>query len=224
MISRATLIALLPIVALAAGCSSETTDPSGTGAAGGSGGAGGAGGTGGGGAGGTGGGGAPPCPFPYAGWDGNTPTVSLRNDLLAGPTSTAHPGGGVMRRACAFSSCHNETTFEADLFLGPALRDREQNEIPLTDAHVTRLLGSMDGVMRASRTNPAMQIVKPGDPANSFLMRKMEGCFTDIESGCTALEPDLPRCGDTMPSGADLLGADERDLFRRWIFQGAKNN
>ena len=99
-------------------------------------------------------------------------------------------------------------------------------EITLTDADVTRLLGSMDGVMRASRTNPAMQIVKPGDPANSFLMRKVDGWFTDIMGMCTPLEQDLPSpCGDLMPaSGSEPLCDDERDLIRRWIAQGAKNN
>jgi hypothetical protein len=128
-----------------------------------------------------------------------------------------------MRRACAFSSCHNETSVEADLFLGPGLRDREQNEIALTDAHITRLLGTTDGVMRASKTLPSMQLVKPGDPANSFLMLKIDGCLSGL-TGCTPLEQDVGPCGDSMPSGSELLSAEERDLFRRWIAQGAQNN
>jgi hypothetical protein len=228
MISRAILIALLPIVTVGLGCSSESSEPGNSGGRGGAGGAGatgggGAGGTGGG-AGGAGGGGAPPCPFPYDGWNGNSPTVSLRNDLLAGASQRPQSGGGVMRRACAFSSCHNDTSVEAQLFLGPGLRDREQNEIALTDAHVTRLLGATDGVLRASRTIPSMQLVKPGDPANSFLMRKIDGCFTDIQSMCTPLEPDVGPCGEGMPAGSEPLSAEERDLFRRWIAQGAQNN
>lgn len=225
MISRAVLIALLPIVSIALGCSSDpATNPGGASGAGGS--AGGAGGTGAGGASGS-GGAAVGC-FPYNGWNGMSPTVSLRNDLLANASERPASGGGVLRRACAFSSCHNDVSKEADLFIGPLLRDSmTQMEISITPADVTRMLGNVDGVMRPSKTLPSMQIVKPGDPANSFLMRKMDGCFTDIQSMCTALEPPLPGdgpCGAQMPQKADPLEADERDLIRRWIAQGAKNN
>ena len=87
------------------------------------------------------------CPFPYAGWNGTTPVVSLRKDLLA--DADQRPGGGVLRRACAFSACHDATP-EADLFIGPVLKDTEQMNVTLTDMDVQRFLGATDGVMRTA--------------------------------------------------------------------------
>ncbi len=226
MISRAILIALLPIASITLGCSEDpapaTPNPGGAGGGGG----GGAGGTGGGGAGGGGGCTTPVCPFPYAGWNSSAP-VSLKNDLLA-DVGGQHPSGGFLRRACTLSSCHDAASPEAGLFIGPQLRDASNGNMPvaLAAADVTRLLGNTDGVLRQART-VAMPIVDPGKPDNSFLMRKIDGCFADLESKCTAVEPGEPgesKCGGRMPDNSDALCDDERDMVRRWIAQGAQNN
>jgi len=219
MASRPFFIALLPLLPLLVACSANETS-SNTGGAGGGGG----GGSGGGGAGGSGGGGVT-CP-PDPNWNGAMPVVSLKNDLLA-DSSTQKPGCGVFRRACSASSCHDDQRPEASLFIAPPLRDvMTQMPIALTPDHVTRLLGMTDGVLRMSQTAPTMALVDPGKPATSFLMRKMDGCFTDLASGnqCIPIGDGPPPCGDEMPSGADVLDSTERDMVRRWIFQGAQNN
>jgi hypothetical protein len=101
-----------------------------------------------------------------------------------------------------------------------------QEPIVLTAEHVSRFLGTMDGVKRASLTAPSMQIVDPGKPATSFLMRKLDGCWSGLDGAgqCMPLEMGPTPCGETMPFGGMLLDAAERDLVRRWIFQGAQNN
>jgi hypothetical protein len=201
MIRRVVLVALLPILSLELGCSGEENHARRTD------------------------GGVPACALPESTWDGSSPGVSLRSDLLSDVSADAGTGGGLMRRACAFGSCHDDTSAKAGLFLGPALRDREQNAVVLTDSQIDRFFAGADGVMRSSKTVPSMQIVKPGDPSNSFLMRKIDGCFSDLETGCSALQPTpVGACGETMPFGSELLSVEERDVFRRWIFQGAQNN
>jgi hypothetical protein len=159
------------------------------------------------------------CSFPYATFDGSTPTVSLRRDLLANQSDK--PGGGVLRRACAAGPCHDADA-EADLFISQPLRDpRTQNEIPLAEDDVRRLLGSGDGVLRPSKTARSMPIVDPGNPQNSFLMRKIDNCYEGIND-CTPLKAGATHaCGSRMPELAEPLCADERDMIRRWIAQGA---
>ena len=75
-------------------------------------------------------------------------------------------------------------------------------------------------------TAPAMNLITAGDPSQSFLMHKMDDTHNDQNLTCTAqpgAESGDP-CGDTMPQGSPLLDACERDLFRRWIAQGAADN
>jgi hypothetical protein len=213
MVSRKSFITLVPLLSLLGACSA-TGDPPGNNGGSGGGGAGGSG------AGGAGGGGVT-CP-PDQNYNGAMPIVSLRNDLLADISATK-PTGGVFRRACAASSCHDENRPIANLFVAPPAKDAMTDmPIMLTAEHVSRFLGTTDGVLRMSGTAP-MPLVDPGKPWNSFLMRKLDNCFTDIASQCTPIDPGPPPCGESMPASAGmLLGADERDLVRRWIFQGAK--
>ena len=173
--------------------------------------------------GGTGGGGGVTCP-PNQNYNGATPAASLKNDLLA-DVSAQKPFGGIFRRACAASSCHDEQRPEAGLFVSPPAKDPMTDmPIPITPEQVTRFLGATDGVLRMSQTVPTMPIVDPGKPWNSFLMRKLDGCFTDIAGQCTPIGTAPPPCGTGMPSPGDpLLPPDERDIVRRWIFQGAKD-
>jgi hypothetical protein len=210
--SRFLIALLLPVLVA---CSATGDPPVQTG------GTSGAGGTGGAGAGGSGGGGTT-CP-PDQSYNGSMPAVSLKNDLLA-DISTDKPAGGLFRRACAASSCHDDQRPEATLFIAPPLRDTMQMPVMVTPDHATRMLAPADGVLRMSQTVPTMPIVDPGKPWNSFLMRKMDGCFTDIASTCTPIGDGPPPCGDEMPATADVLPAAERDLVRRWIFQGARSD
>ncbi|MBX3187789.1 MAG: hypothetical protein KF819_12270 [Labilithrix sp.] len=62
---------------------------------------------------------------------------------------------------------------------------------------------------------PSMRFVKPNDPANSYLIRKLEGSFCDIPA-C-----DDGACGDRMPRGGEPLDPAAREIVEAWIAQGA---
>ena len=55
--------------------------------------------------------------------------------------------------------------------------------------------------------------VKPNDPDNSYLVRKLEG--TQVQAGGS---------GARMPLNANPLPASQIEIIRRWISQGAPNN
>jgi uncharacterized protein (TIGR03118 family) len=61
-----------------------------------------------------------------------------------------------------------------------------------------------------SEQNPALKRVLPGDPANSYIIHKLEG----VDIGNTA----------RMPFGGPFLDAATIDTVRAWISQGAQNN
>ena len=67
-------------------------------------------------------------------------------------------------------------------------------------------------------TTPPMLIVAPGDPDNSFLLRKIDGTFTQVPY-CMTNRID---CGERMPMvGGQPLAAREIALIRAWIANGA---
>ena len=55
--------------------------------------------------------------------------------------------------------------------------------------------------------------VRPGDPAQSYLMHKLDGTHLDVGGQ-----------GERMPFGLPPLDDAERQKFRDWIKSGAKNN
>jgi hypothetical protein len=61
----------------------------------------------------------------------------------------------------------------------------------------------------ASRQRPESMLVKPGDPDNSYLIRKLEG--RDINLG-------------RMPLNGPYLTVGQISIIRRWIELGAENN
>jgi hypothetical protein len=61
--------------------------------------------------------------------------------------------------------------------------------------------------------------VKPGDPRESFLMRKLDGSHCVLDGQCAG-----GNCGQSMPRDDESLPIDARDKIRRWIAQGAKND
>jgi hypothetical protein len=66
-------------------------------------------------------------------------------------------------------------------------------------------------VNRGSRLRPGETLVIPGDPANSYLVRKLEG------------GPDIT--GLRMPRNTGpFLTSGQMAVIRRWIEQGAANN
>lgn len=67
-------------------------------------------------------------------------------------------------------------------------------------------------VNRPSVESPLLR-VKPGDPAASYLLHKLEGTHLDVGG-----------IGVRMPFGLAQLPVETRTLIRRWIEEGAKDN
>jgi hypothetical protein len=78
-----------------------------------------------------------------------------------------------------------------------------------------------------SAEDPSMNLVTAGDPANSFLMHKMDGdqCTLAQQCGASQYNMSYPNCGQIMPQSLAMpLPTDTRDKVRAWIKQGAMNN
>ena len=152
---------------------------------------------------------APSCPVELTGIDLMTPTVGFTSQVLP-----------LFRRSCGLSStCHGSpTSSAADLYLGP----KKSDTTTVVDAK--QLVASLVNV--PSKTAPASSLVKPADPAQSFLMLKVDGCQNAAGLACTP-QPKAKSgtpCGDRMPQSSGALCADDRDLIRRWIAQGAASD
>jgi hypothetical protein len=143
--------------------------------------------------------GGPTCK-PYvvpAGTDLMSPTVSFKNDVLP-----------VFQQSCAFMTCHGSmSAANMGVYLG------EPNKGATMTATV------ISGLMKPSLLLATMAYVTPGNPGQSFLMRKMDGDQCSLDMKCTS-----GSCGASMPQGDAVLPAASRDIVRRWIAQGAKDN
>jgi len=128
-----------------------------------------------------------------AGFNGAAPVVALRRDVV--PIFAEH---------CASTSCHGSTR-------------GGNNGVYLGGDDAARV--ASETTTQSSVALPAMQLVKPGDPQNSFLMRKLDGDLCVLHKSCEGGD-----CLDTMPKGKPLLGEAQRDVVRRWIVQGAKDD
>ncbi|MBS2019837.1 MAG: hypothetical protein JST00_43645 [Deltaproteobacteria bacterium] len=129
---------------------------------------------------------------PPASFDANTPATSFSRDVMP-----------VFQRSCAFSTCHGATTGPANgVFLG-------------NDA--ARVHGAIVGVKSGELA--AMSFVTPGDPRQSYLLRKMDGSQCALDAQCKG-----GSCQGSMPKNDQVLPVETRDIVRRWIAQGAKND
>jgi hypothetical protein len=108
----------------------------------------------------------------------------------------------ILNRSCAFSSCHGSVS------------GRNQGVFLGNDAARVRL-----EVSATAQRNKSATYVVPGDPSKSFLMHKMDGDQCTLDSVC-----EKGSCGDSMPLGNPLLPVSDRDVIRRWIAQGAKDD
>lgn len=130
---------------------------------------------------------------PPASFDPQSPTVSLSRDVVP-----------IFKRSCAFTSCHGLQGSNNGVFLG------ESGGPAAVHASV---------VGRRSSKLQTMDLVKAGDPRESFLMRKVDGSHCVLDAQCTG-----GTCGESMPRREETLPLEERDTIRRWIAQGAKND
>jgi hypothetical protein len=110
----------------------------------------------------------------------------------------------IFGQSCAFSTCHGASTGTANgVFLG---KDAARVYTAIVDVRGDEL--------------PTMPFVKPGDPRASYLMRKMDGSQCALDAQCAG-----GSCQLSMPKNAiSLLEVAQRDIVRRWIAQGAKQN
>lgn len=128
---------------------------------------------------------------PPASFDPNTPQVKFSTDVF--PLFTT----------CATNDCHGQPNNSNHVFISQS------------DARST-----VPGLVNVpSNKLPSMVYVKPGDPNNSFLMKKLDGSHCALDKQCVG-----GTCGDQMPNKETQFSVEERDKVRRWIAQGGKND
>jgi hypothetical protein len=167
----------------------------------------------GGGTGGSGGGGGssgtPGC-FDYASFDGTSQVVHFQADVLP-----------ILRTSCGLSaSCHgSESGPGGQHYYGPKNSDGN-----VTADQIKAIFDQ--SVNQPAVADPTINVITPGDPSKSFLMYKLDGDpnATDQVS-CEKLECAKDKsCLSAMPEGGPQLPSDKRNIIRRWIAQGAKND
>jgi hypothetical protein len=142
--------------------------------------------------------------FDYASFNGASPVVSFKADVLP-----------IFRGSCGLSNaCHgNPNGPLSQPYLGPPLNAGQASQ-----ADIDAVLANIVNV-EASK-EPLMKRVAPSAPEVSFLMHKMDGTLTCPTLKCSS----GAGCGGSMPLGGPTLPQQTRDVVRRWIDQGAKND
>ena len=137
-----------------------------------------------------------------------SPSVSFATDIQP-----------IFNQSCAISgaTCHGSMSTDpkttGQIYLGSP------------DGGVTPQQVLMGIVGVSSPENGQMDIIKAGDPTNSYLMHKLDGDQCQFASTCNATKnPLFANCGIQMPFNSGVLDQDTRDKIRRWIAQGAKQN
>ena len=125
----------------------------------------------------------------------------------------------ILSGTCAVSDgCHGvpSVVAEARPFLGFASSDAGM-------AAAQTIIDGLVGVK--SREDLTMNLVTAGDPSQSFLMHKIDDDQCTLISQCMMDPSFRPNCGVFMPyQYPDILDVGTRDVIRRWIKQGARNN
>jgi len=109
----------------------------------------------------------------------------------------------IFNNSCAFSACHDSENPVLGLDLSG---DKESIYEQLIDV-------VPENQIAAAKNN---LLVKPGDPARSFLYRKIN---YDLHNDSKLIEGEL----ESMPTGEALL-KQEIELVRQWILFGARND
>jgi hypothetical protein len=118
----------------------------------------------------------------------------------------------VFNANCGAVTCHGSTASTdnpSGLFLGASAKMGSDSA-----AVYTGLVG------KAGNELTSMPFVTAGDPSKSYLMHKMDGDQCQFDSQCAG-----GSCLAEMPNGlGHVLPSTTRDIVRRWIAQGAKND
>lgn len=115
---------------------------------------------------------------------------------------TAPSGGGTTTLTATLSSIQAQI-FSSRCYQCHGSNRREQNLDLQNNAHANI-------VSRPSGQRPAVMLVAPGNPDQSYLVHKVEGQSTIM--------------GQRMPAGGAALSATEITTIRQWIANGAQNN
>jgi hypothetical protein len=117
---------------------------------------------------------------------------------VAAQLATADDVRPIVARACAIGGCHLSAPGAGGLVLDMT-----------SPAWITALVDV------PARQSPSLALIVPGDPAQSWLVRKLDGEF------CPAQCPG--GCGGRMPVGEPLTAA-ERATIIAWIESGASRS
>lgn len=121
----------------------------------------------------------------------------------------------ILQVSCALSACHGASQDGSGL--GPPLGVHISPSDP-EDAYKS-LVG------KASTRFVGTNLVQPGDPDNSLVMRKMDGTQAQLKSCPGDCGKSMPPPDDSEPTSTDqLLSQKKRDTVRAWIKDGAKDD
>jgi hypothetical protein len=165
------------------------------------------------------------------------PPVSFTNDLL--------PMFGL---SCVTSDCHGSDAMKAGLYLGhkcgydpnakwkctfPATAQGDFGPAPDDPQTISAIYASLLAPAQTGNDG-SVQRVKPGDPANSFLVLSLANQQNARGYACTNQDPShepepAPSCGESMPLNGDLWCDSPNvqakfDAVVTWIAQGAPFN
>ena len=125
----------------------------------------------------------------YCGGDNGTPETPETPETVISDPSFLTDIQPIFTNNCALSGCHNSTAQEGLILL--------QGQAYANIVNVD------------STQEPNLKRVLPGDVANSYLVRKIEGNQS---------------VGDRMPQGRSPLSSVRIQNIKNWVDRGAKNN
>jgi len=124
--------------------------------------------------------------------------------LAESPTDPGSGNGEPIDPTATFTRVQSEIFTPTCAALGCHDPLGQQEQMILTPGRAYGMI-----VNQTSHQNPGLSRIKPSDPANSYLYRKITGV------GIT---------GDRMPQGSPVLSDAQISLVRNWIRRGAPND
>lgn len=159
--------------------------------------------------------------------------ISFRKDLLTAPSLPYFEGTCGLSPSCHLGQVKNPKTDR--LFLGCSATNSSCTATgDVAEAVYTGLVGNPDaGMLVMSQELPSMPYVTPGNPDNSYSVRKLEGTLSGLNCVPVAMDPivanapgespPLQPCGQQMPLNVPP-DATFNAKVREWILQGALDN